>query len=141
MDKRSRKIRQEDKVGVFFKNEDKNGRAWYCAKVVEIGKQGGRRENEVKLSFKESKDDNGWYPMNEEMRLCEDIKGHQCSKLPVRRVETMQIEEQNLSLGNWYRVKGKTTRVRMLRMEENLVIGVNEKEEMGWYMRSELEEI
>ena len=68
-----------EKVGVYFDHRDNTGKVvdqkgknWYCGHVKDVNE----KEKTAKVEFLQQ-DDEGWYPVNHEMRPC--TPNHDCT--------------------------------------------------------------
>ena len=75
-----------DHVGIFFHREVNDGRNWYCGTVTKVDTP--MMKAYVTFRGKEHQQDNDWYPINHEMRLCPKT-GHRCRAGPQFMIESI----------------------------------------------------
>lgn len=61
-------LKKDELVDVYFEKEEKDGKNWFCGKVVAIGRRGNKK-GKAHINFFDGSD-NGWYPRYKEMRRC-----------------------------------------------------------------------
>ena len=123
----------------------------YCATVKEIGRTGGKA-GQIKVGYREGDRDNGWIEIDDTIRLCEEVKGHRCGKLPVRMLGAeldVGIEEMEESRNRNYKrkwivpgeirvVKNTGKKVKILRSEGFVIVTMTVEGKVEYYAEEEI---